>query len=79
MRLPPVNSPASMRGRLIREFANGDEPLAVNWRMVRIGRGVGAKVYRLSEYQSEFAERSSDDEETPRTEAWQDGSEEEEE
>lgn len=79
MRLPPVNSPASMRGRLIREFAGGDEPLAVNWRMVRIGRGVGAKVYRLSEYQSEFAERPSDDEETPRTEAWQDDSEDAEE
>lgn len=75
MRLPPLNSPASMRGRLIREFAGGDEPLAVNWRMVRIGRGVGAKVYRLSEYQSDPVERRSDQETA--TEAWQDDSEEE--
>jgi Pup amidohydrolase len=54
MRLPPLNSPASMRGRLIREFLGGDEPLAVNWRMVRIGRGVGSRLYRLADYQSDI-------------------------
>lgn len=56
MRLPPANSPASLRGRLIREFLSGDEPLAVNWRMVRIGRGVGAKVYRLADYLPEYVD-----------------------
>ena len=66
-----------MRGRLIREFAGGDEPLAVNWRMVRIGRGVGAKVYRLTEYQSDPIDRRTDSEEAPPTEAWQDDTEEE--
>lgn len=76
MRLPPTNSPASMRGRLIREFAGGDEPLAVNWRMVRIGRGVGAKVYRLAEFQSDAVDRPERDD-APTTEAWQDDSEDE--
>jgi proteasome accessory factor A len=79
MRLPPSDSPAAMRGRLIREFVSGDEPLAVNWRMVRIGRGVGAKVYRLAEYQSENPEQRSSDESVPPSEAWQDDSEENEE
>lgn len=79
MRLPPLNTPASMRGRLIREFAGGDEPLAVNWRMVRIGRGVAAKVYRLAEYQSEYAERKADDSSDPHSQAWQDDTEESEE
>ena len=36
--LPPPHTPASLRGRLLREFVGGDEPLAVNWRIVRIGR-----------------------------------------
>jgi hypothetical protein len=39
-----------MRGRLVREFSTGDEPLAVNWKMVRIGRGPSARTYRLSDY-----------------------------
>jgi proteasome accessory factor A len=56
MRLPPINTPASMRGRLIREFLDGEEPLAVNWRMVRLGRGVGSRVFRLAEYQPEYVD-----------------------
>jgi len=69
MRLPPLYSPASLRGRLIREFLNGDEPLAVNWRMVRIGRGVGAKVYRLSDYQPEYPEGEHREEESSEPDA----------
>jgi Pup amidohydrolase len=54
MRLPPANTPATMRGRLIREFGAGDEFLAVNWKMVRIGRGGHARTFRLSDYQPEI-------------------------
>lgn len=36
-RLPPVDTPATQRGMLIREFANGSEPLWVNWKWVRLG------------------------------------------
>jgi proteasome accessory factor A len=73
MRLPPSDSPAALRGRLIREFVSGEEPLAVNWRMVRIGRGVGAKTYRLADYQSEHAERpSTTTDEEPEVHPWQD-------
>ena len=47
MRSAPPDSPATSRGHYIREFAEGDEPLAVNWKQVVIGRGRGAKVIRL--------------------------------
>ena len=56
MRLPPADTPASMRGRLIREFLSGDEPLAVNWKMVRIGHGIGSRTFRLADYHHEYAE-----------------------
>jgi proteasome accessory factor A len=73
MRLPPSHSPASMRGRLIREFLSGDEPLAVNWRMVRIGRGVGAKVYRFADYQPEYPRQTrSDDSSQSDARTWMD-------
>jgi len=50
VRSAPPNSPATTRGHYIREFADGDEPLAVNWKRVLIGRGKGAKVVRLHRY-----------------------------
>jgi proteasome accessory factor A len=59
MRMPPADSPASMRGRLIREFVGGDEPLAVNWRMVRIGHGASARLYRLTEFRSDSSDVDS--------------------
>ena len=49
-RNPPTGTPASARGRYIREFACGDEPVAANWKCVFIGQGRKAKVIRLSEY-----------------------------
>jgi proteasome accessory factor A len=63
-RLPPLHTPASMRGRLIREFLGGDEPLAVNWRMVRVGRGVGSRTFRLSDFQPEWVENERRDRES---------------
>jgi len=47
MRNAPPDSPATTRGHYIREFAGGEEPLAVNWKRVLIGRGKKAKVVRL--------------------------------
>ena len=49
-RNPPIGTPASARGRYIREFACGDEPISANWRAVFIGQGRQAKVIRLSDY-----------------------------
>jgi len=50
MRLAPANSPATTRGRYIREFAHGQCPIRANWKAVFIGRRWGAKVIRLSRY-----------------------------
>lgn len=52
-RLPPADTPATMRGRLIREFSGGEEAFAVNWSIVRIGTGVGARVFNLRGYTSD--------------------------
>lgn len=49
-RLAPPNSPATMRGHYIREFADGDEPVTANWKAVVIGQRWGAKTVRLSTY-----------------------------
>ena len=51
VRTAPPNSPATTRGHYIREFADGEEPFAVNWKRILIGRGRGAKVVRLHRYQ----------------------------
>jgi proteasome accessory factor A len=50
LRNPPPNSPATTRGHYIREFSQGDQPLAVNWRSVIIGRGHRAKIIRLNRH-----------------------------
>lgn len=47
IRTAPPDSPATTRGHYIREFADGEEPLAVNWKRILIGRGRRAKVVRL--------------------------------
>lgn len=51
----PAGTPATMRGRYIREFARGQELLQVNWKTVTIGRGWGARVIRLARYGREAA------------------------
>lgn len=49
-RNPPANSPSAVRGRYIREFAGGDEPVTANWQAVFIGAGRSQKVIRLADY-----------------------------
>jgi proteasome accessory factor A len=49
-RLAPPNSPATMRGHYIREFADGEEPVTANWKAVVIGHRWGATTIRLSKY-----------------------------
>ena len=50
MRTPPPDSPATMRGHFIREFADGNESLRVNWKRVTIGQGRSRRVIRLRRY-----------------------------
>ena len=49
-RSAPPDSPATMRGHYIREFAHGDELLGVNWKRIVIGRGRSRRVIPLSKY-----------------------------
>jgi hypothetical protein len=57
MRMPPQDSPATMRSHFMREFGSAEEPLAVNWKQVVIGHGFGAKRIRLGKY---LRDRSSE-------------------
>ncbi|MCE9525966.1 MAG: proteasome accessory factor PafA2 family protein [Planctomycetales bacterium] len=49
-RNPPLGTPATVRGRYIREFAGGAEAVSANWKAVYIGQGRRTKVIRLSSY-----------------------------
>jgi Pup amidohydrolase len=49
-RNPPLGTPATVRGRFIREFAGGAEAVSANWKAVYIGQGRRTKVIRLSTY-----------------------------
>ncbi len=50
VRSAPADSPATTRGHYIREFGDGAEQLAVNWKCVTVGSGASAKVIRLARY-----------------------------
>lgn len=50
MRSPPKDTPATMRGHYIREFAVGDQPVRVTWRRILIGSGKERRVIRLDRY-----------------------------
>jgi proteasome accessory factor A len=50
IRNPPTGTPATVRGRYIREFAGGDEPILVNWRRVFLGKGRKARIIDLARY-----------------------------
>ena len=58
-RLAPPNSPATMRGLYIREFADGEDTVAANWKVVVIGQRWGAKTLRLASY-GRFHRQSQD-------------------
>ncbi len=50
MRTPPPDTPATTRGRFIREFAGADVALSANWKRVVIGKGRTAKIVRLARF-----------------------------
>lgn len=50
VRTPPPGTPASARGRYIREFAEGTLPFRVNWSSIIIGRGLKAKIIHLAKF-----------------------------
>ncbi|WP_254510335.1 proteasome accessory factor PafA2 family protein [Anatilimnocola floriformis] len=49
-RNPPSGTPATVRGRYIREFAGGDEMIVVNWRRIYLGSGRKRRSIDLSLY-----------------------------
>lgn len=49
-RNPPAGTPAAVRGRYIREFADGDDTVSANWHAVYLGQGRDYKVVRLDRY-----------------------------
>ena len=55
VRMPPANSPATMRGHYIREFSADAAELAVNWKKVIIGGKSGSKTIRLDRYMRRVA------------------------
>ncbi len=50
LRNPPSGTPATVRGRYIREFAGGDEPIVVNWRRIYLGSGRNRRQVDLARY-----------------------------
>ncbi|WP_425615253.1 proteasome accessory factor PafA2 family protein [Anatilimnocola sp. NA78] len=50
LRNPPTGTPASVRGRYIREFSGGDESIAVNWQRIYLGQGRKERQIDLSRY-----------------------------
>jgi hypothetical protein len=55
-RNPPLDTPAAVRGRYIREWAADDELIAANWQAVYLGEGRDCKVVRLDQYHVRPAE-----------------------
>jgi proteasome accessory factor A len=58
-RNPPPKSPASIRGRYIREFAADEDAISANWHSVFLGHGRDAKIVRLDRYPSAGESRKS--------------------
>lgn len=50
LRNPPSGTPATVRGRYIREFAGGDDPIVVNWRRIYLGTGRHRRQVDLARY-----------------------------
>jgi len=47
MRNAPSATPAAVRGRYIREFADGDVPLRVDWQNIQLGEGKSRRIVEL--------------------------------
>lgn len=50
MRNPPPDSPATTRGRYIREFAQTGAPITANWKCVQLGGGIRRKLIKLRSF-----------------------------
>ncbi|QDU30329.1 Depupylase [Anatilimnocola aggregata] len=50
LRNPPTGTPATVRGRYIREFSGGEEAIAVNWQRIYLGSGRKERQIDLSRY-----------------------------
>jgi proteasome accessory factor A len=57
MRVPPADSPATMRGHYIREFSTGEQPMTASWSSVTLGSGWNAHVIPLARRQRRVAPR----------------------
>lgn len=49
-RNPPLGTPATIRGRYIREWAADDESISANWQAIYLGQGRDCKVVRLDQF-----------------------------
>ncbi len=50
MRNPPPDSPATTRGRYVREFGETGAAIEVNWKQVQIGGGIRRRIIRLRSF-----------------------------
>jgi len=57
-RNPPMGSPATVRGRYIREFATDDATISANWQAVFLGQANESRIVWLHRFQSAGGERS---------------------
>jgi proteasome accessory factor A len=55
-RNPPAGTPAAVRGRYIREFADDEDEITANWQAVYLGRAHGGRVVRLDRYDKSAAQ-----------------------
>jgi len=58
-RNPPAGTPASIRGRYIREFSDDEDSISANWQAVFIGSSRETKVIRLDRYHRGAAEQGT--------------------
>jgi proteasome accessory factor A len=67
-RNPPAGTPAAVRGRYIREFADEEESISANWQAVFIGHGRDIKVVRLDRYHFGASDQAASRKKTARRE-----------
>jgi proteasome accessory factor A len=65
-RNPPLDTPAAVRGRYIREWAADDEQIAANWQAIYLGEGREGRVVRLDQYHIRPTEPAAEQPRSPR-------------
>lgn len=65
-RNPPLGTPATIRGRYIREWAADDESIAANWQAIYLGQGRECKIVRLDTFHTRPPETPSNRKKSPR-------------